>query len=126
MKFNTYYKREKPVGEKVTGPSKTVPNQAMTIREIINRTEKGLPITGVRVPLYNETEDGIMPDLRNMDISEIYELKQRIADKEKQLRKKLQEDEEKKQQEEAEAYYRKKFATPPAKPTELTPVEEVP
>lgn len=123
MKFlNQYTNKPEQKGEVNTLPSKTIPDQAMTIREIINRTEKGLPVTGARVPLYNETEDGIMPDLRNMDISEIYELKKRIKETENQLRKDLQEAKEKQQQEEAEAFYRKKFGTPEIP---LTPAEEI-
>lgn len=126
MQFNTYYKREKDKGEINNAPSKTVPSQSMTIREIINRTQKGLPVTGVRVPMYNETEDGIMPDLRNMDISEIYELKRRIQQTERTLRKKLEEEEEEKQREETEAFYKKKFgAKPEVKPEVITPTEEV-
>lgn len=125
MKFNSYYSREVSPGEKNTKPSKTVPDQAMTIAEIIQRTQKGLPITGVRVPMYNETEDGIMPDVSRMDISEVYALKRAIAAKEKEIRQRLQEEEQKRQQEETEAYYKKKFGTPPPKPTEITPTEVI-
>lgn len=126
MTFNSYYNRKKPEGEKNTLPSKTVPNQAMTIREIINRTEKGLPVTGVRIPMYNETEDGIMPDLRDMDISEIYELKKRIKKTEDELRKKLQKEEEERTQKETEEYYRKKFGTKPeVKSDVITPTEVI-
>lgn len=117
-KIKTYYARPVTVGEVNTKPSKTQPDQSMSIREIINRSSKGLPVSGIRVPIYNETEDGIMPDLRNMDLSEIHDLKQRLAKKQQDIRKELQEEEEKRQQEEAEAYYKRKFAAPsePPKP----------
>lgn len=114
-------------GEVNTLPSKTIPDQAMSIREIINRSQKGLPVTGVSVPLYNETEDGIMPDLRNMDISEIYELKIRIQQKEKEIKKQLEEEAEKRQLEETEAYYAKKFKKLETKTVvDITPTEELP
>lgn len=124
MKFTNHYNYKPHKGEDYTYvdektgetkryPSKTVPDQAMTITQIVDRSRKGLPITGVRVPMYNEGEDGIMPDLRNMDISEIYALKQQIARKEKEIRKSLEEQEEQKRLQETEEYYRKKFATKP-------------
>lgn len=92
----------------------------MTIRQIIQRTQKGLPVTGVKVPVYNETEIGVMPDLRKMDISEIHDLKKRLKQSEDQIRKQLQQEEEKRQQQETEEFYKKKFGTPtiPIIPTE--------
>lgn len=125
MNFNSYYKRKRSDGEKNTLPSKTVPDQAMTVAEIIKRTQKGLPITGVRVPMFNETDEGVLPDISRMDISEVYALKKAIAAKEKEIRQQLQEQEEKRQQEETEAYYKKKFATPPPKQIEITPTEVI-
>lgn len=110
MKFATYYDRPITKGSVNDKPSKTVPNQAMSIDEIIKRTQKGLPVTGVKIPLYNETDDGILPDLRRLDISELHELKKRMAQAEKEIRKQLAEDEEKRQLEETEAFYAKKFA----------------
>lgn len=109
VKIKSHYTDNKTKGEANNKPSKTKPDESMTVREIINRTQKGLPVTGVKVPMYNETEEGIMPDLRNMDISEIYELKQRIKRKEDEIRKSLQKQQEEKQLSEREEYYRKKF-----------------
>lgn len=124
--IKNHYNNEKFVGEINNKPSLTVPDQAMTIREIINRTNKGLPVTGVRVPMYNETEDGIMPDLRNMDISEIYELKKRIQKTEKELRQKLEKEDLERKQKETEEYYKKKFGPKPDPKTEIvTDAEEI-
>lgn len=121
MKFNNYYRRPVTVGEVNNEPSKTVPDQAMTIDEIISRTQRGLPVTGVKVPMYNETDDGILPDLRKLDISEFHELKKRMYKAEKEIRKQLKEEEDKRKQEETEAYYKKKFATPePVEPKQPT------
>lgn len=125
MKFATYYDRPATKGSVNDKPSKTVPNQAMSIDEIIRRTQKGLPVTGVKVPLYNETDDGVLPDLRKLDISELHELKKRMAQAEKDIRKQLAEEEEKRQLEETEAFYRRKFGiNQQAEPTEITPTEE--
>lgn len=53
----SYYNAPKTKGEINTAPSRTIPDQSMTVREIINRSNKGLPITGVKVPMYNETDE---------------------------------------------------------------------
>lgn len=51
-----------------TQPSLTVPDQTMTIREILVRYARGLPISG-NVPIY-EGEDNDLPDPRTMDLAE--------------------------------------------------------
>lgn len=56
-------------GEDFTLPSETIPDQAMSVPEMIRRTKAGLPVTGVRVPFYSG-EDYI-PDFDRMDISEL-------------------------------------------------------
>lgn len=109
MTIRTYYNRPETKGESSNMPSKTVPDQSMTIAEIISRTQKGLPVSGVRVPMYNETEDGVLPDISKMDISEIYELKRQIEKTEKDLRKKLQQEQEEEQLKQTEEFYRRKF-----------------
>lgn len=60
---------EHPVGE-----SMTVPDQAMSLRTILERYTQGLPLTNVhmREPLYSDEE---FPDLDRMDLSEIQELR---------------------------------------------------
>lgn len=128
MTFNNHYKRQPDKGTVNNKPSLTVPDQSMTIREIINRSQKGLPVSGVRVPMYNETDDGIMPDLSRMDISEIYTLKQQLKKRESEIRKKLEEDQFNEQQRQTEEYYKKKFGktiTDKTNADEITPTEEV-
>lgn len=49
-------------------PSMTVPDQTMSIREIMQRFAKGLPIDGSKVPIYDEEND--LPDLRTLDLAE--------------------------------------------------------
>jgi len=56
--------------EKNSGISEAVPDQNMSIREIVERYARGLPINGnVKVPLYeyDEENDQYMPDLSKMD-----------------------------------------------------------
>lgn len=48
---------------------KTVPDQSMSVREMIRRHQKGLPVLGAKVPLYM-TEDEMalgLPDLTKLD-----------------------------------------------------------
>lgn len=60
MKFQTPYRVEKPIGESNFGISLTVPDQSMSISELVRRTRAGLPLTGSRVPQYNEDDDFTM------------------------------------------------------------------
>lgn len=62
-----------PDMEKNTLPSKTIPDQSMSMREIIERFAKGLSMDNARVPLYDEEDD--MPDIRTLDLAEIEEYK---------------------------------------------------
>ncbi len=55
-------------------PSLTVPDQTMTIREILTRFSRGLPIDQ-KIPIYNESDsDEYFPDPRHMDLAERQEL----------------------------------------------------
>lgn len=80
------------------GISQTVPDQAMSVREILSRFAQGLPISGASVPMYddpdgeNDDAEG-MPDLSRMDLSEIEELKRQTQDRINLLSKKLKDEE---------------------------------
>lgn len=111
--------------ESNNGKDLTIPDQTMSISTIIARTQKGLPVTGVKVPLYDP--EGELPDFRRMDISEIHDLKERMRQAEANIRKQLNEKEQEEAEKQREEYYRKRFKaqeelkkTPPAK-TEETP-----
>lgn len=55
----------------------TIPNRAMSIKQILDRYASGLPITGAKnIPLY--TGEEYLPDLDKMDLSEIHDLKIKI------------------------------------------------
>lgn len=49
-------------------PSMTVPNQAMTVRELIIRFASGIPLDAGKVPIYEGELD--LPDLDKMDLIE--------------------------------------------------------
>ncbi len=49
-------------------PSMTIPDQTMTIKEILDRFTRGLPLDAGKVPIYEGEE--YTPDLRFMDLAE--------------------------------------------------------
>lgn len=51
-----------------TLPSMTVPDLSMSVKEIIDRANMGLPPEGERVPIYDEGND--MPDISHMDLAD--------------------------------------------------------
>lgn len=55
-------------GERFTLPSCTVPDQTLSIQEIMRRYAKGLPIGGQKVELFDEEDD--LPDPRTLDLAE--------------------------------------------------------
>lgn len=60
--------------EKNNGISLTVPDQTMSIRTILERYSRGLPIGG-RTDVYYDEEDE-MPDIKSLDLSEIQEMRE--------------------------------------------------
>lgn len=75
------------------GPSMTVPDQSMSVKEIMDRYSRGLPTAGHKVPIYEG--ETFMPDLKNMDLAdrqtlyeaakaELDEIKSKLNRKEKE------------------------------------------
>jgi hypothetical protein len=58
--------------EKNTKPSETIPDQSMSVKELMQRHAQGLPLGGERVPIYNGETD--LPDMYRMDLAEREEL----------------------------------------------------
>lgn len=79
-------------GEKHFTASQTVPDQTMSMRQLLDRYARGLPLAGAKDPLYYGEED--LPDLNRLDLAEIQELKeankQRIADQQADLQRQKQ------------------------------------
>jgi len=77
MKFRTQYNFVQTPGEEITGPSLTVPDMSMSIREIFQRFASGLPLTYSNKLTY--TGDDYTPDLRGLDLVEIEQLYENAA-----------------------------------------------
>lgn len=59
-----------PHREKNNLPSKTVPDQSMSVAEIMQRFASGLPVGGQKVPVYEGEEHDYPLNWEKMDISE--------------------------------------------------------
>lgn len=66
------------VNEPGGGISLTRPDEAMTVKEIMARYTRGLPIVGAKVPIY-DGDDTDLPDIRKLDLSEIQELREKMT-----------------------------------------------
>lgn len=70
-------------------PSRTVPDQTMPLRTLLDRYARGLPISGPSLhPVYHGEE--FMPDVKRLDISEIHELKTYVREQIQQQQADLQ------------------------------------
>lgn len=91
--------------------SKTVPNEAMSIKEILTRYVKGLPITGVnkREPMFDPNPDHDNMDLEKVGQADLFEreeaaqwLKESTDEKRKAYEAQLQAEAKKKAEDDAE------------------------
>ena len=76
-------------GEKNTMPSMTIPDQAMSIQEILRRFAQGLPLGGQKVPLYDEELPFDTQQFQKMDLADKAEImeanKRRVQDLQSEL-----------------------------------------
>jgi hypothetical protein len=72
-------------------PSQTIPDQSMTVRELLTRFASGMPLTNGKEQIY-EGEDGDGIDPRRLDLAERQELeiqaRQELAEIEERLKSK--------------------------------------
>lgn len=109
MKFKTQYNaNEFPKQyEAGGGISRTIPDQGLTVPQIMERNRRGLSIPQAKALEYTHDEngealtpEGNMPDLSKLDLAEIQELKAQAADQVQQLQLQLQAQELDKQKQE--------------------------
>jgi hypothetical protein len=58
----------KKIYEQNSLPSMTIPDQSMTVREIMDRFTRGLPLNAGKVPIYEGEE--YTPDITKMDLAD--------------------------------------------------------
>lgn len=73
------YEHTKQRYEKNTMPSQTIPDQSLSVKQILERYTSGRPIGNVYTPIY-DGEDFDMPDPRTLDLAERQELAQEYKD----------------------------------------------
>lgn len=88
MKFKTQWNAKEFPKDRETNdlPSLTLPDQTMSMRTILDRYARGLPIGGHKTPIYNGDED--LPELDHMDLAERQELLERNKERIQELREK--------------------------------------
>lgn len=84
-KFKNHYNSDRfpDEGEINIMPSKTIPDQSLSIPDILKRYAQGLSFNGVQVGEYDE-ENPDLPDFKKMDLSEIDEFRKYAAAKVKE------------------------------------------
>lgn len=105
------------VGQLFTEPSQTVPDDVMSMREILSRFARGMPYSaGQKLPLYDESDsdeyDELLGDPRKLDYAE-------LADRREQAQQELAE--LRRQQRDSEAGHAATPATPAKPATPETP-----
>ena len=90
--IKTYLNREEHTRryEVNNEPSETIPDQSMSIRTILERYSRGLPISGERTPIWQQGDDfNDMPDPRTLDLAERQEYAELYQQELKSLQKTL-------------------------------------
>lgn len=65
VQFDIHYKGTK--GRKINGKSMTVPDMSITVRQMLERHTRGLPIPKGREPMYFDLEVPVFHDLTDVD-----------------------------------------------------------
>lgn len=120
--YQTPTRRHITKGEDCSAPSKTVPDQTMSIREIVARFVRGMPISaGMREPLYSDQEidlDNPPPDIMNMDFAEreqfVREAKAELEELEAKEATRKKDEAAKRQKKALDKYVEKKLSEKPA------------
>lgn len=68
-----------PPGQINNQPSLTIPDDSMSLEEILRRYMAGLPINGSNQETFYEEEE--LPDLKTMDLEEIAQLRDEVEEK---------------------------------------------
>lgn len=75
--YKCFLEKKQAPGQVFTLPSRTIPDSTMPLKTILERYARGLPIDGLKTPVYDETNE--LPDLRTLDLSEQQALRQAVA-----------------------------------------------
>lgn len=81
MKFRTIMNVSEYKGEVNKQKSLTIPDQSMSIKEILNRYSRGLPIESFK-PIYDDVDDtdDFLPDPRTLDLADRQEYAEMVRE----------------------------------------------
>jgi hypothetical protein len=91
VKNSLNYNCEETVNTVFTLPSETIPDQTMSMREMLTRYAKGLPVGGVKEAIWDEHEEnwGINP--KTLDLVDIQAMKEENGELIKKLERQVKE-----------------------------------
>jgi hypothetical protein len=69
-------------------PDMTIPDQSMTLRELLVRYAKGLPLEGSKIPIW-EGEEGYEQDPERLDLAEREELAEKAREELKAINQRI-------------------------------------
>lgn len=78
VKNSLNYNHKEQIGEINLFPSLTIPDQALSLNEIIRRFASGIPMDIGKIPVFDEDND--LPDFRKLDLAEREEYKLRFQE----------------------------------------------
>jgi hypothetical protein len=85
MKVRTWFQPPIDLGEVNCYPSVTVPDQTMSLRQILERYARGLPVSGVlKTPIYDHEND--LPNPATLDFAERADLSEFLANEVNRMR----------------------------------------
>lgn len=90
-RFKTQFNfKEFPRKLEITGTriSKTIPDQSLSVKDIMRRYSQGLSFGNIKVGEYDEANPDFLPDFSRMDLSEIHDFKLWVSE---QLKEKKEE-----------------------------------
>lgn len=76
-------------------PDMTIPDQSMTLRELLVRYAKGLPLEGAKTPIW-DGEEGFDTDPERLDLAEREELAEKAREELKAISERVKDEVEKK------------------------------
>jgi hypothetical protein len=80
--------------ERNTKPSMTIPDQALSVKDILNRFARGIPVEE-RTPIYEDVEspDDFLPDPRTLDLAERQQYAEMVQEELNHIRSQAQQSE---------------------------------
>jgi len=101
--YNTLNAHTRPKNYKIFEmPSMTIPDQSLTIKQIIDRHSKGLSLGSTKTPIYDEENETLGINPKTLDLTDLHDLATENKQRIKNLNATMQKNAEKEAQEAAD------------------------